>query len=389
MKSWNYSWTVMVLCFVDFIAWYLNIAIIAPLLPLIIEELKLSYLQAGLVSTTVMLAYCLLQYPLGSLADRFGRRNIIVFGQAWSAVVCFLIGMVKDYTQFLILLAILGVGNGMHFTPIAALISDYFLPRNRSKALTISFSGQAVSMLVAPLIALPLSFAYGWRAPYLVTAVFEVGVAIVFALTVREPKRESLGAAKFSGKGLFRADVIKLAFASHFIGYTLAVVNFIPLFLNRKLGIGSYEAGIIYMSIPIALVASSLGTLSSAIIDRLKAKMAVIASGVLASATTASIGLAFSVQTMIAALASYGIMRSIMTPAILNYATEVTQSKNRAAEMGFINTFWIMGSVIGPSIIGFLTDLSSFDMAFLTMSIVPLVSIVITMTLPKNDEEKR
>ncbi len=380
----HYQWIVLAFCLIDGIGWRLNISILPPLLPLIIQEFKMNYLEAGFLNTGTMVAYCLLQYPLGHIADRLGRRNIMVLGQIWSAAVCLLVGMAMGFNQLLVLLIILGVGNGMHFIPGAALISDVFPPQLRSKALSISFSSQAISMLLAPVLAVPLAEVYGWRMPFLVIGTVEILVALAFWYVVKEPRREPATVAR-AKRGIITYENTKLSVIAHLTGYSMAILNFIPAFLGRRFGIDLYQAGLVSTAASLSLIASSLSGFSGFAIAGLKARNTIMITGLLAFAVTASMALASDVVTVLVLLLLHGVMRSIMVPAILNYAVTITRPETRASEMGFINTLWVMGGVIGPSLIGLLTDMRGFDLAFLVLSTAPLLSIAITKTLPDND----
>lgn len=385
-SKWQYSSTVLLSCFLDSIGWTLNTSVLPPLLPLIIREFGLNYFEAGLLSTCTTLAYCGLQYPIGYLADRFGRRNVIVFGQLWSALVCLLILWVGDFGWLLVLLILLGVGNGMHFIPSAALISDCYAPAKRGRALSIYFSAQAISLIAAPVFAVPLGEAYNWRVPFVVIAIFEVIIAISFFAVVKEPRREESSHNVASGNPVNRRN-LKIGVLSHLTGYVFATTNFVPTFLSLKFGLDLYAAGVVYSTLSIALIASSWSTLSSLAISKFKAKRAIILSGILAFVSTVAMALAPDVSTMVGVLVVQGAMRSIMVPAILNYATMVTRPETRATEMGFINTLWVLGGVIGPSIIGFMADTVGFGWAFIAVSMTPLASVALTMTLPPNEEK--
>ncbi len=382
--KWKYSSTVLLFSFLDSIGWTLNTSILPPLLPLIIREFRLNYFEAGLVGMCSTLAYCSLQYPIGYLADRFGRRNIIVFGQLWSALVCFLFLEVVDFWQLLILLTLMGMGNGMHFIPSAALLSDYYAPSGRGRALSIYFSAQGISLIVAPIFAVPLGETYTWKTPFAVVAILEVVVALLYYVIVKEPQREQ-SIEKAARTNPINRRNMKIGVISHLTGYIFAITNFVPTFLSGKLGLGLYEAGLVYSASSMALVASSWSTFSSFIISRFKAKRAIILSEVLAFATTLAMAPAADISTMVLVLVLQGLMRSIMVPAILSYATMVTHPETRAAEMGFINTLWVLGGVVGPSIIGFLADAVGFELAFATVSVTPLTSVVLTMTLHQDE----
>ena len=58
---------------------YLERVCISILSPQIMDDLGLSQPQMGMVFNAFMLGYALLQYPSGSLADRFGSRRVLAW----------------------------------------------------------------------------------------------------------------------------------------------------------------------------------------------------------------------------------------------------------------------------------------------------------------------
>ena len=69
------------------VAHFLTFAAIPLLLPLIREDLGLSFTQAGALSAAGMVSYALMQIPAGYLSDRYGPQRLFFIGlTAWSAL---------------------------------------------------------------------------------------------------------------------------------------------------------------------------------------------------------------------------------------------------------------------------------------------------------------
>lgn len=153
-------------------------------------EFALSDLQLGLLSGLVFtVVYATLGIPLGSLADRVSRRNIIAACLAlWSGMTV-LCGMAKNVTH--LVLARMGVALGESgFSPsIQSMLSDYFPPTKRASVLAIWGLGSPVGSMVGFAIGGYFAQHYGWRSAFFAIGAPGLLLAVLFLLTVREPAR--------------------------------------------------------------------------------------------------------------------------------------------------------------------------------------------------------
>src|SRR5512134_3384123 len=123
--------TVSLVVFSQVVHW-LTIASIPLLLPLIREDLGISFTQAGLLSVAATLSYGLMQIPAGFLADRFGPGRPYFFGLfGWSAM-CIAFGMVHAYWLALVTLLVAGAFRALLFAPGLALLASWFPPGRRA-----------------------------------------------------------------------------------------------------------------------------------------------------------------------------------------------------------------------------------------------------------------
>ena len=153
-------------------------ALYPPLLPLIKDDLDLTFTEAAMLRSLYAAASAVLQVPAGFLAERIGEFWLLVGGNLWVAVG--LIGMASA-SGFAVLLAFTlagGLGGGTQHPLASGIVSRAYDARSRATAVgTVNFAGD-LGKMAAPAVALAVAVAYGWRA-----AMFTVGVAaIVFFL---------------------------------------------------------------------------------------------------------------------------------------------------------------------------------------------------------------
>jgi MFS family permease len=155
--------------------------------------------------------YGVLGLPLGLLADRTNRRNLVALGvTVWSAatMVC---GLASSFPA--LFLARIGVGAGeATLSPAgASMIADSFPVKERPRAYGIYAIGTSIGSAMAFLLGgAAIAFAthlriddpavFGglatWKIAFLLIGAPGLVVALIFALTVKEPPRRDLGAAR-------------------------------------------------------------------------------------------------------------------------------------------------------------------------------------------------
>ncbi|WP_337264666.1 MULTISPECIES: multidrug efflux MFS transporter MdtG [unclassified Serratia (in: enterobacteria)] len=160
-------------------------SLVMPFLPLYVEALGVSGHQelnmwSGLVFSITFLFSAVASPFWGGLADRHGRRLMLLRSALGMAIVMVLMGMAQNIWQFLLLRALLGLLGG--FIPNANALIATQVPRNRSGwALGTLSTGGVSGALIGPLIGGLLADQYGLRPVFFITATV---LFICFLLTL-------------------------------------------------------------------------------------------------------------------------------------------------------------------------------------------------------------
>lgn len=160
-------------------------SLIMPFLPLYIEALGVTGHQSlnmwsGLVFSITFLFSAIASPFWGSLADRRGRKLMLLRSALGMAIVMVLMGMAQNIWQFLALRAVLGLLGG--FIPNANALIATQVPRHRSGwALGTLSTGGVSGALIGPLIGGLLADQYGLRPVFFITATV---LFICFLLTL-------------------------------------------------------------------------------------------------------------------------------------------------------------------------------------------------------------
>jgi MFS family permease len=154
------------------------------------QELELSDTQLGLMrGVSFALFYATLGVPAAMLADRTHRVRVMTGALAiWSAFTA-LCGTATSFWQLFFFRMGVGVGEAGGVAPAYALVSDYYPPQKRARALAVYSFGIPIGSAVGIVFGGVIATLFDWRTAFFVVGVFGVVLAPLLLFTVREPAR--------------------------------------------------------------------------------------------------------------------------------------------------------------------------------------------------------
>lgn len=227
----SYAWYVVSILTIAHVISFLDRQILALMVGPIKQDLGISDTQMSLLlGLAFAIFYTFLGVPIGRLADRSSRRNIITIGvTVWCAMTA-MCGLARNYTQ--LFLARIGVGVGeATLTPSAlSIISDYFPREYRGRAvgfynmgvsvgagLAMIVGGQVITFVAkAPPVVLPVvGELAAWQTVFLLVGLPGLLIAMLMR-TVKEPARHGkMQIANDAGK---QSDRISIRDTVKFLG---------------------------------------------------------------------------------------------------------------------------------------------------------------------------
>ena len=148
-----YAWTVVAILIATAVLSYTDRQVLSLLVDPIRGELGISDTQVSLLlGTAFAVVYGIAGIPLGLLADRTSRRNLIFAGVVvWSCgtLAC---GFSHSFGQLFAARIVVGLGEAVLSPAAISLISDYFPPSRRGTAVGFFLSGIAMGIGAAILI---------------------------------------------------------------------------------------------------------------------------------------------------------------------------------------------------------------------------------------------
>ncbi len=205
------------------------------------------------------LFYCCISIPVGWLADKTNRSKILALACAiWSAAtMC--CGGAATYLQFAIGYMAVGFGEAGGVPPSYSIISDYFPPGRRGRALGLYNVGPPLGAALGIAFGASIAAAFSWRYAFVLLGAAGLVAVIGILVLVPEPRRGGLDRIPYqagpSKRGfgetmamfVSRPALILVSLASganQFITYGLT--NFAALFLMREKGMTLKQIAVYY-----------------------------------------------------------------------------------------------------------------------------------------------
>jgi MFS family permease len=149
----GYAWTVVAILIATAVLSYTDRQVLSLLVDPIRGELGISDTQISLLlGTAFAVVYGIAGIPLGLMADRISRRNLIFAGIVVWSVGTIACGLSHHFGQIFAGRIVVGMGEAALSPAAISLISDYFPPTRRGTAVGFFLSGIAMGNGVAILI---------------------------------------------------------------------------------------------------------------------------------------------------------------------------------------------------------------------------------------------
>jgi ACS family hexuronate transporter-like MFS transporter len=162
-------------------------AMLAALAPTILKETGLTAQQFASINAYFFVAYTVGNPLWGSILDYVGLRVGMILGVAIWTAASVSHGWVSAFIGFAVVRALLGVGEGVTFPGGLRTAVESLPATKRARAVALSFSGGTLGGVAAPLIAVPLGVAHGWRTAFLISGAFGVAWLVLWITVSRPP----------------------------------------------------------------------------------------------------------------------------------------------------------------------------------------------------------
>lgn len=358
---------------------------ITPAFPKIVEELNISTQDVGLLISVFTFPGIILTLFLGVLADRIGRKKIIIpslmlFGIAGGACT-----FARDFNLLLILRFFQGIGVAPLMSLSITIIGDLYSGKERATAMGYDISILNVGAASFPSIGGALAM-LGWYYPFILSiAAIPVGLLVLFSLKNPEPKkeqhiREYLSNAWQSIKNLQVVGLFIVSTVTFFILFG-SFLTYFPLLIGDSFGASPFIIGLIIssMSITAAFTSSQLGKLSKIYSEKNLIKAAFI----LYPLALIIIPFVPNLWLLLIPTIIFGIAHGINEPSIHTLLSGLAPMRHRAAFISVNQTVVRLGQTSGPLLMGVIFGVWGISGAFYIGAAFSIVMFTLAIVMIK------
>lgn len=348
----------------------LSVASITPAFPEMIDRFELAPQRAGLVISAFTLPGVILTLPFGVLADRHGRKRVVVLSLLLFAIAGALCASAQSFAMLLGLRFVQGVGAAGFATNNLAMIGDQYGDRVRPRV--ISYNVGALNLATALYPALGGGLAtFGWRAPFALPALaLPLALWALKVLPEREAERPSsvrvhLAEAK---SVCTRRGVTALLGATlvTFVVLYGAYLCYVPLLIGNELA-GS--ALVIGLMMPASSIASGVtAALLPAIGGRASRRVLLMLGFGCHAVALALLARAGTIWMLLGPMALFGIGMGLTVATTVGLLLDAAPRSHRGAVMALNGTAVRVGQSLGPMLAGVAYATGGYAAVFLSCS---------------------
>jgi MFS family permease len=328
--------------------------LIAAALPDIADDLRISSAQLGMLVAATTTPGIFLAPLIGVLADRFGRREVVVPCLALFGVSGGLAAFAPNFGALVVLRILQGVGSAGLINLAVVIISDHWEGEERTRAIGRNSAALTGAIVVLPPLGGVLTSLGGWRASFVPYWIGLVSAAVVWRHLPRSPRRDGSLRAQF--RETMPVLRTRAVFGPVLLGLFLFVLIFglfltaVPLYLSDEFGIEATGRGLV-LALP--AVTSTMAALSVGRARRRLGLRPVIVLGL--CLFVAGFGLAASVPTVLAVCGAallYGAGDGFLISTLQDAVAEAAPPQSRGTVIATWVGFARLGQTIGPLAVG-------------------------------------
>ncbi len=384
MESWRVN-----LISVWFGCFFTGLAIsqILPFLPLYISQLGVTSHEAlsmwsGLTFSVTFLISAIVSPMWGSLADRKGRKLMLLRASLGMAIAILLQAFATNVWQLFLLRGVMGLTSG--YIPNAMALVASQVPRERSGwALSTLSTAQISGVIGGPLMGGFIADHIGLRAVFCITAALLVVSFLVTLFLIKEGVRPTTKKSeRLSGKAVFAslpypALVISLFFTTMVIQLCNGSIGpILALFIKSMVPDSS---NIAFLSGLIASVPGISALISAPRLGKLGDR---IGTERILMATLIFAVVLFFAMSWVTTPLQLGILRFLlgfadgaMLPAVQTLLVKYSSDQITGRIFGYNQSFMYLGNVAGPLMGATISAMAGFRWVFIATASIVLINI--------------
>lgn len=365
----------IVLCFATFLT-MAGQGVVSPVIPLFAKDFGVSAAAVGLTLTVFALARLILNVPAGIIADRYGRRYLLVGGPIITAVGMVGSGLADSIGELLVWRFIAGAGSAFYMSGAMIYLIDIARPEQRTRYVAINQWSLSVGFALGPGVGGLVGAQYGLSAPFFVVGVMSILTAVYAVVRLPETRHlaeeqdaDDAGEPMSTRSFVVSRRFLLVAVASATIFMTRAGTRgtLLPLHADEGLGWGPAEIGVVFtVTGAIALFTLLPAARAAEVISR---RFVVGFSGIFAGLGSVIIGLFVSPVGFIVGAIVMVLGTGTAGPAPAAYVADIAPPDKRGIVVALYRSAGDVGFLAAPPLLGLLAEATSLTAAMVVAGV--------------------
>jgi sugar phosphate permease len=372
------------------------------LMPEMIQSLRITKAQAGVIGSSFYVSYTIFSPLLGFLVDRLSARKLLMIFCLICGTGTLLMGKPETLLQACLSFAIVGVGSAAMWTPVVTLVQRWFGEKRRGLALGLLSISYTIGYGIMGLVLPPLVERYGWRPCWFILAGLAFSLVPLNGLLLRnDPADMKLipwggdagitpakrPVARTPYRELLKMPNLWLIGISYFfIGFTAYVVNmFIVTYGTLELKFPFPQAA--RLASMVAFSGMIGAVCLPAVSDILGRKKCLTCINLFMTGSIALIIWSGSRWwPLLASVSLFGIFYAAAWPMYAAAAADFFPREATGSVLGFWTIFYGIGLILAPTLGGYIADVTgTFTHAFSLAIITGVIAAVFFASIRKSE----
>lgn len=345
--------------------------VVSPVLPLYAKDFGVGATMVGLTLTVFALARLIVNVPAGIVADRFGRRILLVGGPIITSIGMFGSGFAGDIWTLLVWRFVAGAGSALYMSGAMIYLIDIAPPSKRARYVATNQWALSAGVAIGPGVGGLVADTYGLDVPFHVVGVTAVLTAVYAAFRLPETRgmahddgaatdgSEPVSAMSFLLSRQFM--LIALVSATIFMTRAGTRATLMPLHAEDALGWGPAEIGVVFTATGVMTLFTLMPAAWAS--DSIGRRNVILFSGVMAGIGALVVAQTSSVMGFVIGNVVLSLGTGTAGPAPAAYVADIAPAHMRGMAVAMYRSAGDVGFLAAPPLLGLLSEATSLSTA--------------------------
>ena len=391
LRQFRANQTLIAICITTAIV-MMGQGIISPVLPLFTQEFGVNMTMIGVTVAVFSLGRIFFNVPAGVVAEKFGRRIVLVGGLLIITVASMLMALSSSYVELNIWRFFTGVGSAIYLTGALTVMADISASDNRARYMSYQQGALLFGAGFGPALGGIAAEMWGFHSAfYALAGISLIGLIWAYvqipetarakaarvtppAATPPAPKPREVGTLRSMIALVTNLNFMLVSFYFFMVVFTRngGRGSIMPLLGDAQVGLGPAEIGVAFTTMAFV----NFGTVIPAgwLADRYGRKALMLPGGIITALGLVMFLFSTNFPLFLLASVVLGIGVGAVGPSPAAFVADAAPDGGRGLAIGLFRTFGDIGGMVGPILLGWLVDVGAFDWAMHTNAALVLIS---------------